>query len=354
MIRSFFSITLFIILCCSVKAQTLEAKLTPWIDIVVAQDGTGSTTTVQEAINLIPNKNSKRKIIFIRNGVYREKILLDTTKNNITLIGESAEGVILVWDHYSGRVVNGDTITTSTSFSFAVDASDFTAMNLTFKNSAGPVGQAVALRTHGDRQTLYHVKLIGHQDTYYSRGPYRNYLKDCYIEGTTDYIFGRSTVVFDSCHIHSLKTGSYITAASTESDTRFGYVFFNSRFTAAPEIERVSLGRPWRPFAKTVIIHSFLDGFINPEGWSIWRGNENHRTCYYAEYENFGPGAETFNRIDWSHQLTDVEMNQYTLENIFSKNTNPSNLSSDWLPRLKSDPVYLIVNAHVQGFLDNE
>lgn len=348
MIKNITILQLFLALAVSLQSQSLETRLKPWINIVVSIDGTGDATTIQDAVNMVPDNNTKRRIIFIRNGVYEEKILVPKEKTNIALIGESAEGVILTWDDYSGKIVNGDTLGTSTSYSFAVDADDFTAMNLTFENSAGPVGQAVALRTHGDRHSFYRVRFIGHQDTYYSRGPYRNYLKDCYIEGTTDYIFGRSTVVFENCVIHSLKTGSYITAASTEPDTEFGYVFFNSRFTAADGIERVYLGRPWRPYAKTVIINSYLDAFLHPEGWSVWRGNENHRTCYYAEYENFGPGAETTSRIDWSHQLTSAEREKYSLENIFSKKTNPSNFSKDWLPRLQSDPVYRIVEAYIE------
>jgi pectinesterase len=354
MIRKFSLLPLFIILILSAKAQTLESRLAPWINIVVSQDGTGTTTTVQQAIDMIPDHNTERKIIFIRNGIYKEKILVPATKTHITLIGESAEGVVLIWDDFSGRVVKGDTITTSTSYSFAVDAHDFTSMNLTFENAAGPVGQAVALRTHGDRHVFFHVRLVGHQDTYYSRGPYRNYLKDCYIEGTTDYIFGRSTVVFDSCVVHSLKTGSFITAASTEPDTNFGYAFFNSRFTAGPGIERVFLGRPWRPYAKTVIINSFLDDFVNPQGWSIWRGNENHLTCYYAEYGNHGPGAVTLNRIEWAHQLSSEEVAIYTLKNIFSQKANPKNLVSDWVPELESDSVYLLVKYHTHRLIDGK
>jgi len=347
MVKNIRILPFFLLLPFWLQAQSLETRLAPWIDIVVSQDETGDVTTIQDAIKMIPDNNPARKIIFIRNGIFKEKILVPTGKNHITLIGESSDGVILTWDDFSGKIVNGDTLGTSTSYSFAVDAHDFTAMNLTFENSAGSVGQAVALRTHGDRHSFYHVRLVGHQDTYYSRGPYRNYLKDCYIEGTTDYIFGRSTVVFENCLIHSLKTGSYITAASTEPDTEFGYVFFNSRFTAADDIERVFLGRPWRPYAKTVIINSFLDGFINPEGWSVWRGNENHRTCYYAEYENYGPGADTISRIAWSHQLTAAGREKYSLKNIFSKETNPSNLTEDWLPHLQSDPVYRIVEAYL-------
>ncbi|NHB68623.1 pectinesterase family protein [Perlabentimonas gracilis] len=329
------------------NSQSLEQKLLKHITLVVSKDGTGTVATVQEAIDMVPENNTERFVIFIRNGEYKEKIVLPRAKTNVTMIGESAEGVILTYDDYSGKVVEGDTITTYTSHSFAADADDFVAMNITFANSAGPVGQAVAIRTTGDRQIFYNCRFIGHQDTYYTQGHYRNYLKNCFIEGTTDYIFGRSTVVFDSCHINSLKTGSYITAASTEQDVKFGYVFFNCRFTAAPGIERVSHGRPWRPFARTVIINSFLDGFVNPEGWSIWRGRENHHDCYYAEYQNYGPGADISNRIHWSHQLTEAEREVYTIQNIFAKSTSPEYFEDDWIPNLEADPIYSILISNL-------
>jgi pectinesterase len=328
----------------SLSSQTLEEQLAGQIQLVLAQDGSGDVLTMQEAIDHVPENNTTRFVIFIRPGIYKEKITVPSTKPHITLIGEDAEKVVLTWDDFSGKVVEGDTITTNTSFSFAVEADDFNAMNLTFENSAGPVGQAVALRTNGDRQFFYRVSLIGHQDTYYTWGNIRNYLLGCYIEGTTDYIFGHSTVVFENCHIHSMKTGSYITASSTEQFVKFGYVFFNSRFTAGDDIENVALGRPWRPYAKTVIINSFLDDFIRPEGWSIWRGREtNHLNSFYAEQGNYGPGADASNRIDWSHQLTETELEYYTLQNIFAQSTNPEHFDGDWLPEPQNDTLYQII-----------
>jgi pectinesterase len=334
------------------KAQSLESQLLPWIDIVVAADGSGRVLTVQEAIDMIPDNNSERKLIYIRNGIYKEKIMLGKTKTNITMIGQDVDSVILTYDDYSGRVVGVDTIGTSTSYSFAAEADDFIAMNITFENSAGPVGQAVALRTSGDRQVFFHCKLIGHQDTYYTIGHYRNYLVDCFIEGTTDYIFGRTTTLFDSCHINSLKTGSYITAASTEQSVKYGYVFRNCHFTASQGIERVFLGRPWRPYAQTVILESYLENFVNPEGWSIWRGNENHLSCYYAEFNNHGPGANTENRAEWAHQLSGTEASQYTPEIIFSRSTNHQYFISDWVPSMDENPLYKIVKKETKRFIE--
>ncbi len=332
-------------------AKPLEAKLKGKIFLVVARDGSGDVTSVQEAINRVPDHNHCRKIVFIRKGVYKEKIVLSGTKTNVTLIGEDADEVILTYDDHTGRVVDTATIGTYTSFSFAADASDFCAMNLTFMNSAGPVGQAVALRTSGDRQILFHCRLIGNQDTYYTFSRYRNYIQDCYIEGTTDYIFGRTTAIFDNCHIHSLKSGSFITAASTEQGVKFGYVMRNCLFTTAHEVSKVYLGRPWRPYGQTVIMNSYLTEGIHPEGWSIWRGNENHKTCYYAEFNNTGPGVVNANRIEWAKQLSPEEATRYTIENVFARSTNPELFSHDWKPDLDNDLVYQIVKKHVKPFL---
>lgn len=339
---SFLTAIVMALQTCS-KSQMSEKDITSFINITVSQNGDGDVISVQEAINLAPEFSADRFLIYIKNGIYKEKVLLPQSKSNITLIGENADSVIISYDDFSGKVVNGETITTNTSHTFSAEGDDFMAMNITFENSAGPVGQAVALKTTGDRQIYYNCRLIGHQDTYYTQGHSRNYLKNCFIEGTTDYIFGRATVVFDSCHINSLKTGSFITAASTEQYVKYGYVFFHCTFTAATGIEKVFLGRPWRPYAQTVIIHSFLDHFVNPQGWSIWSGNENHLTAYYAEYQNFGPGATSENRIEWSHQLNDSEADKYTIKNIFAKEVNPDNFSNDWYPDLENDPVYQLV-----------
>ncbi|MCB0839466.1 MAG: T9SS type A sorting domain-containing protein, partial [Bacteroidetes bacterium] len=184
---------------------------------------------------------------------------------------------------------------------------------------------------------FYHCKLLGNQDTYYTKGYGRIFMKDCYIEGTTDFIFGRAVVVFDSCQIHSKKV-SYITAASTEQEYSFGYVFFDCLLTAKGNIGNVALGRPWRPYARTVFIHSYLDKHIAASGWSEWDGNNNHTTCFYAEYDCFGPKADRTYRKAWSHELTPQEAADYTIPNIFAQTTAPLQYNDDWLPVLDSLP----------------
>lgn len=352
-----FSIVTFVILggneYKALGADSLFIALSDTIDIIVAADGSGNYTSLQAAINSVPNYNAKRKIIYIRNGYYYEKIDIPESKTNITLIGENVDSTILVYDDYSGKMVGDVEIGTSTSFSFAVFANDFTAMNLTISNSAGNVGQAVALRTDGDRQSFMHCRLVGYQDTYYTKGHKRNYLKDCYIVGATDYIFGRTTVVFDSCQIHSVLGGSYITAASTEPGVAFGYVFLKCRLTAQSGNTGIYLGRPWRADARTVFYECEEGSFINAAGWSIWSGNTNHETCFYAEYKCFGPGSDTTRRASWTHQLTEAEAAEYSIENIFSKATNPSQFSGDWIPNVDNDYFYKQVKLRTVKFMDS-
>lgn len=347
----------WIVLICGVPPrvqaqETIYDRIADSVDIVVDASGAGDYLTVQEAIDAVPINATEKTVIFVGKGTYKEKILVPENRANIVLIGESAEHTILTYDDYSGRIVDGTEIGTSTSYSFAADADDFTAMNLTFENSAGDVGQAVALRTNGDRQTFVHCILRGFQDTYYTWGYYRNYLRDCRIIGATDYVFGRTTTVFDSCQIHSLKSGSYITAASTEEGVGFGYVFRHCRLTATAGISGVHLGRPWRPYAQTVYMWCDEGDFLDPEGWSIWNGNENHTTCFYAEYQCFGPGSDTVARVEWSHQLTDDEAEGYTVDSIFSVSVNPARFGSDWNPDLENNFFYQAVVASTRKFLD--
>jgi len=314
---------------------TLEKK--PPLEIVVAQDGSGDYTTVQAAFDAVPSNYTAPVTVFVKSGVYKEKLLLYPAQVNVTLLGEDRDTTILTHDDYSGRVLDDGTVLgTSTSYSVAISADDFTARNITFQNTS-QAAQAVALRTYGDRMTFYHCNMLGYQDTYYTWGPGRVYNIDCYIEGTVDFIFGRSIAVFDHCIINS-KRNSPVTAASTEENYQFGYVFRDCIFIADPGITRAQLGRPWRPFARTVMLDCDLGAHIEPAGWLEWAGNENHLTCYYAEYNCSGPGYVPESRVTWSHQLTDEEAAEYTLDNIFSKDACTPPYNADWLPPLLEDP----------------
>jgi pectinesterase len=295
-------------------AAKIETFLVP-IRLTVAADGSGEYRTIQDAVMAVRDFMQVSAVIFIKNGTYKEKLLIPSQKTNITLLGESKEGVVITYGDYSG---DADKHSTYTSSTVRVQGNDFTAENITFENSAGRVGQAVALHVEGDRATFRNCRMLGNQDTLYlAIENSRQYYQNCYIEGTTDFIFGSSTAVFEGCTIHS-KTNSYITAASTWPRQPFGLVFLNCQLTAAPEATKVYLGRPWRPNARTVFLHTEMGAHIRSEGWENWGKVSNEATAYYAEFGSTGPGASAKDRVKWSRQLTAKEAKQYTLKTIFA------------------------------------
>lgn len=304
------------------SAQVWPSSLT------VAQDGSGNYKTIQEAINAVRDLSQLQVKIFIKKGVYHEKIVVPSWKTKISLIGENKDSTIISWNDYSGKNYPGkdwtgkDKFSTYTSYTVLVKGNDFVAENLTIENTAGRVGQAVALHIEGDRCLILNCKLSGNQDTLYAATENsRQYYKDCFIEGTTDFIFGEATVVFQNCTIKSL-TNSYITAAATGPHQKFGFVFFDCKLIADTAAKKVYLGRPWRPYAKTVFIRTEMGNHIVSGGWDPWKGDalfpDKEKTAYYAEYKCSGAGFQPTKRITWSQQLTDKEYQSYTLKNIFS------------------------------------
>jgi pectinesterase len=286
---------------------------------VVAQDGTGTFKTLQSAFDKVPVGNKKRLIIFIKNGTYKEKLHLDSGKNFVTITGEDKFNTILTYDDHTGKISpNGDTINTRTSASFVVKGNNLKAQNLTIRNDAGfNAGQAVGLEVQGDKAIIMNCRIIGNQDILFTNSDKsRQYYKNCYIEGTTDFIFGSSTAWFEQCHIHS-KKNSHITAASTPKEHEFGYVFNDCILTGDSTLRNVSLGRPWRQYANVIFMRSYIGEHIMPKGWANWNNTENYKTTRYSEYKNYGPGSNTSARIDWAKQLTDERAKSITVKKVF-------------------------------------
>jgi pectinesterase len=327
-VKQFFSVFVFFF------AGIHYANAFPEYDIIVSQDGSGNYKTIQEAINAVPDAKSERTVILIKKGVYKEKVILPSSKINVTMIGEDVERTILTFDDYNPKVKGKDTITTWSSYTFAVDAEGFIAENMTFENAAGRVGQAVAVRVISDKVIFRNCKFLGNQDTLFAHGIGRMLFSDCYIEGTTDFIFGSAVALFENCQIHS-KVNSYITAASTPMGNTFGYVFKNCTLTADTAAKKVFLGRPWRAYAKTVFMNCYLGSHIRAEGWDNWRSTEKEKTTFYAEYKNTGPGADTTARVKWSKQLADSVAAKYTTENIFARSSVPIPVVGAWNPKNK-------------------
>jgi pectinesterase len=291
----------------------------------VSKDGSGNFKTIQEAIYATRDLSQQQVTILIKNGIYNEKVIIPSWKTNISLIGENKDSTIITYNDYAGKrltvrdeFLKTDSLRTYTSYTMLVEGNDCRIENITIKNTAGRVGQAVALHVEGDRFVAVNCSLLANQDTLYTATENsRQYYKYCYIEGTTDFIFGEATVVFQSCTIKSL-ANSFITAASTRPTQKFGFVFFDCKLIADTTAKKVYLGRPWRPYSKTVFIRTEMGGHILKEGWENWRNVENEKTVLYAEYKSYGDGAAIDGRLKWSRQLTKKELKQYTLTNILS------------------------------------
>jgi pectinesterase len=285
---------------------------------VVAADGTGNYRTVQAALNAVPEGNSKPVTIHVKKGIYQEVIIVDATKNFVSLVGDDATNTIISFNNHAGtRMPNGDTLNTWTCATAFVYGNDFSARNISFRNDAGfTAGQAVAVRVEGNRASFRKCSFTGFQDVLFLSGSgVKHYFRDCYIEGTTDFIFGAATAVFANCHIHS-KKNSHVTAASTNSIIPFGFVFFDCRLTADSTINKVSLGRPWSPTASVTYLRCWLGSHIVPEGWNNWKNPANEATARFAEYKSAGPGASPATRAPWTRQLTDEQAAKYTIPAI--------------------------------------
>lgn len=309
-------------LAVDVIAKEIPA-LAPFVrhyDFVVAKDGSGDFFTIQEAINAIPDfRKNGRTTILVRKGVYREKLIVPESKINVSLIGQ--DGAIVSGDDFASKKNRfGENMSTSGSASCYIYAPDFHCENITFENTAGRVGQAVACFVSADRAVFRRCRFLGNQDTLYTYGKTCSlYYEDCYIEGTVDFIFGWSTAVFNRCVIHS-KGDGYVTAPSTDKGRKHGYVFIDCRLTAEPGVDKVYLSRPWRPYAQAVFIRCELGRHILPEGWHNWNKKDAEKTVFYAEYESRGEGANPKARAKFSSQLKN--MKGYKIEEILNWNPN--------------------------------
>ena len=295
--------------------QTLSAQ--DKYTMTVSLDGKGDFTSIQAAINASKAYPDQRVVINVKNGIYKEKVLVPACNTNLSIIGESVEKTIITFDDYFNKINKGRNSTFYT-YTMLVLANDFRMENVTVENSAGPVGQAIALYIEGDHSFIRNCHILGNQDTLLASGHFsRQYFENCFIEGTTDFIFGEATTLFENCTIHC-KTNSFITAASTPEGKPYGFVFRNCKITAATGVDKVFLGRPWRSFAKVAYLNCEMGSFVRPEGWDNWSKAENEKTAMFAEYNNSGAGALTSGRVSWTVRLSEKDAAGYSKEHIFA------------------------------------
>ncbi|MEJ4087445.1 pectinesterase family protein [Galbibacter orientalis] len=313
-----YTILLSLFFCLLLKAHALPKNDVCFFndfDMIVAKDGSGDYTSIQEAINNTKSYPYDKITIFVKKGVYNEKVKIYQWNPKVTLIGENKENTIISFNDYFDGINLGRNSTFHTP-TLQINGNDCTIKNLTIENTAGKVGQAIALTVNANRVLIENCNIKGNQDTVFLSGEgFKQYFKNCYIEGTTDFIFGQATAVFEDCTIHS-KSDSYITAASTDKNTKYGFVFINCKLTADKDVTKVYLGRPWRIYAKTVFLNCTMGSHILPIRWHDWNKNESHKNSFYAEYQTKGASASSKDRVKWSHLLTSSEAKNYTLESI--------------------------------------
>lgn len=319
--------SLILLAVASITAATAANKYDNPDTLFVARDGTSEFRNIDDAIEVCRAFMEYHKVIFVKKGVYKEKLIIPSWLTNIEICGEDKENTIITYDDHANIFIPGTNrkMGTFRTYTVRVDGNDITFKNITIENSAARLGQAVALHTQGDRLVFVNCNILGNQDTIYTGGiNTRLYFKDCHIEGTTDFIFGPSTAWFEYCTILS-RINSYITAASTPKGVEYGYVFNNCKLLAAEGVDKVYLGRPWRPYAHTLFINCDMGKHILPVGWYNWNNADNEKTARYEEYNNYGEGASTKSRVSWSRQLTKKEAAKVTLQNVFKQNDG-------WMP----------------------
>jgi pectinesterase len=285
--------------------------------VTVAADGSAQFKTIQEAVMSVPSGSPAAPVVIrIKPGIYRELVYIQHEKRFFRLVGEDAASTVISFNLHANMVgLDGKNIGTFRTPTVTVDADDFEAERVTFENSAGPVGQALAIRVDSERAVFRECRFIGWQDTLFlNRG--RMYFDRCYIAGHVDFIFGAAAAFFDDCQIHARRDG-YITAASTQADQPYGFVFRRARITGEPGV-KTYLGRPWRDFAATVFLDSEMSAVVRPEGWQNWNLPGREKTSRYAEFGNRGDGASPAARVPWARRLSAEESAALTPQKVLA------------------------------------
>lgn len=306
---------------------------------IVSADGSGTHTTLQEAINSAPDNGTNEFSILIKPGTYEGQFIVPREKRHLRLVGEERDHTILTYDRNVNERPPGETYPFNPGMAVAGD--DFHAKTITFQNTSGDHGQALALRVDDDRAVFEDCRILGWQDTLMINNG-RQYFTNCLIAGRVDFIYGSATAVFDHCEILS-RNGGHVTAASTPRDHPFGFVFLRCQLTGDPQPwigptgvpantnspPKADLGRPWRPYASVAYLNCDLGDHIKPQGWNNWRNPTNELTARFAEYDSTGPGANPGQRVKWARQLSDLEAAEYTVEKILGGEDN-------WKPDVNS------------------
>ncbi|KAL3648066.1 putative pectinesterase/pectinesterase inhibitor 41 [Castilleja foliolosa] len=304
--------------------------------VVVAKDGTGNFSSINDAVNVAPNNTNGLNgyfLIYIKAGVYAEYVNIPKNKKYLMMLGDGINQTII-----TGNKSVGDGSTTFDSGTFIVVSPNFLAVDITFRNTAGAAKhQAVAVRNGADLSIFYSCSFEAYQDTLYVHS-LRQFYKNCDIYGTVDFIFGNAASVFQDCNLYPRlpMPGQFnaITAQGrTDPNQNTGCSFQSCTIKPADDLARTNttvrtyLGRPWKEYSRTVFMQSYMDRLVNPAGWSIWDGTFALNTSYYAEFNNTGPGSNTSGRVTWLgfHVINSTDAANFTVGAFL--------LGDDWIPQ---------------------
>ncbi|XVF70863.1 hypothetical protein PTKIN_Ptkin11bG0196600 [Pterospermum kingtungense] len=290
--------------------------------IIVDKDGGGDSVTVQGAIDMVPENNKQRVKIYILPGIYREKVTVPRCKPYISLVGNESQmsSTIISWNNKaSDRGRNGGSLGTYKSASVTIESDYFCATEITFENTViaapGEYGkQAVALRITGDKAMFYKVKVVGAQDTLLDESG-SHYFYQCYIQGSVDFIFGKSRSLYQDCLITSTakKTGAIAAHRRDSPDDNTGFSFVNCIINGTGKIY---LGRAWGNYSRAIYSNCYLDNVILPAGWSDWNNPFRQKTAVFGEFQCWGAGADTRRRVPWSKKLSYQEAKPFLDKNF--------------------------------------
>ncbi|XP_057535932.1 pectinesterase-like [Amaranthus tricolor] len=303
------------------------------VDLVVAKDGSGNFSSIEEAVSAAPNRSRTRFVIYIKSGVYFENVEVERLKSNIMFLGDGIGKTIIKANR---NVVDG--YTTFRSATLAVVGPGFIAKGITVENTAGPTKhQAVALRSNSDLSAFYQCSFLGYQDTLYPHS-LRQFYRECDIYGTIDFVFGNAAVVLQNCNLYAREPlprqkNIYTAQGREDPNQNTGISILNCKVTAAADLAanktayKTYLGRPWKEYSRTVFMLSNIDDVVDPAGWLEWDGDFALNTLFYGEYMNRGPGSNTSARVSWPgyRVITNAsDASKFTVENLIS--------GGEWLP----------------------
>lgn len=323
---------------------------------VVSADGRGDFRSVGEALASIPERNAQRRVIFIKHGIYREKLLID--RPYVTIQGQDPDGTVLTYDDKpNDRGPDGNPLGTYGDYAVKITGGDFVARDIAIQTLAGStVGQAVALDVNADHASFDNCRILGYQDTLYlqnrtdetaSSNPpdqptvqtNRMYFRNSTIAGSVDFVFGSAIAVFDHCDLHSVLNG-YVTAASTPKEQKYGFVFLHSKLTAENPYSgslKTYLGRPWRPYASVAFIDTSMARHILSEGWNDWGKTSNQSTARFSEYGSTYENDVKPSRVPWAKTLSEQEVSDYTIQRVLARSAG-INAVDDWDPTKMVSP----------------